>query len=261
MPKLNQPGLNVHYSDQGTGETLVFLHGFLEDLSMWDSIIETFSDKRCICIDLLGHGETQNSGPVHGMEDQALLVKKTLDHLQVDKALLIGHSMGGYIALAFAELYPEMTAGICLMNSSAQQDSEEKKRNRDRGIVAAELNHKTFVRVAIPNLFAPENRDVFKKEIRQISDRAVQMSKEGITAALEGMKVRPDRTHLLGKDSLPVLMVIGKKDPALDYQQLLIQANLNGVQKVIFPDGHMSHFENKSELIKALKDFANQIYR
>ena len=75
------------------------------------------------------------------------------------------------------------------------------------------------------------------------------------------MKVRPDRTHLLGKDSLPVLMVIGKKDPALDYQQMLIQASQDGVQKVIFPDGHMSHFENKSELINALKHFANQIYK
>ena len=118
-------------------------------------------------------------------------------------------------------------------------------------------DHQTFIRLAIPNLFSEENREVFTEEIIQITDKALSMSQQGIISALEGMKIRKDRTHLLRDASFPVFMIIGKKDPALDYLSLLQQATLENIEKVVFDDGHMSHIENQKELISALKYFKN----
>ena len=253
MPKLLYKNANIHYIDQGKGPVLVFIHGFLEDLSMWKNIVKNLQiSHRVICIDLLGHGGTDNIGYIHTMEDQAQMLNYLLEKLKVPKCVLIGHSMGGYVALAFAELFPEMVQGICLMNSTALADTEEKKHNRDRGIKAVKHNHKIFIRLAIPNLFSEENRSVFTTEINDITETALKMSVQGIVAALEGMKVRKDLSHLLGKKKFSTLMIIGRKDPALDYQSLIDQVDKNTLDHVVFDDGHMSHIENESELKKEL---------
>lgn len=253
MSNLSYKNLNLHYNDQGSGEPLVFLHGFLEEKGMWKDMATTFiKTNRVICIDLLGHGKTENLGYIHTMEDQAKMLKFLLDTLGISKCTLIGHSMGGYIALAFAELYRDCVAGLCLMNSTAKPDDLEKKINRDRGIVAVKQNHKTFIRIAIPGLFSNENQSIFSDEIEQITNEALNMSQQGIIASLEGMKIRVDRTHILEQNDFPVLMIIGKKDPALNYNSLVEQAKNAHVQSVVFEDGHMSHIENKQELIDVL---------
>jgi pimeloyl-ACP methyl ester carboxylesterase len=260
MPSFLYKNLNVHYSDQGTGNCIVLLHGFLEDLSMWDGVVEALKKThRVICIDLFGHGKTGNLGYIHTMEDQGKMIKHLLDSLSLTRYALVGHSMGGYIALAFAEMYPEQTCALCLMNSTALADDEEKKINRDRGIRAVKQNHKTFIRLAIPNLFSEENRSIFSKEIIQITDVALKMNPQGIIAALEGMKIRNDRTKLLETSKFPILMIISKKDPALDYNSLLTQSTLGKVKKVVFDDGHMSHVENELSLISSLEKFAASI--
>jgi len=253
MPNLHYKNAICHYTDQGSGEVLVLLHGFLEDLSMWDHIADSFSHThRVICIDLLGHGKTENIGYIHTMEDQARMLYFLFNELGISKCILIGHSMGGYIALAFTELFPDIVQGICLMNSTALADSEEKKHNRDRGIKAVKQNHKTFIRIAIPNLFSEDNRSVFTSEIKEITETALKMSQQGIIASLEGMKVRKDQRQILSNQDKEILMIIGKKDPALDYKSLLEQSKIGGVQSAIFEDGHMSHIENKSELKQEL---------
>lgn len=252
--------LKVHYSDQGNGPVLVLLHGFLEDLTMWKTLVDEFKKTtRVICVDLLGHGKTENLGYIHSMEDQSEMLRQLLDSLNVKHYAMVGHSMGGYVALAFADKYPDALTGLCLMNSTALADDKEKKRNRDRGIRAVKQNHKTFIRLSIPNLFAEENRDLFSEEILKITDAALKMTQQGVIAALEGMKIRKDRTKILEAGDFPILMIIGKKDPALDYQSLLQQSELGKVKKVVFEDGHMSHIENTTDLIKALKDFSNAI--
>ncbi len=256
MPNLRYKNLNLHFSDKGSGKPALFLHGFLEDLSMWQKVTAPFEKThRVISLDLLGHGKTGNLGYIHSMETQTEMVKFLLNKLEINKCTLIGHSMGGYIALAFAELYPEQVSGLCLMNSTAFADTPEKKINRDRGIIAVKKNHRILVRTAIPNLFSQENRSVFSNEILEITEKALQMSQQGIIAALDGMKNRKDRTHLLEKNDYPILMIIGKKDPALDYQSSVLQASFGSVEKVVFQDGHMSHIENEQELIKTLSEW------
>ena len=247
---------NVHFTTTGKGNAVVLLHGFLENSAMWNAIAEVLSKKhKVICIDLLGHGKTESHGYIHTMEDQAFMVKKVLDFLKLRKYVLIGHSMGGYVALEFARLYPKNVKGICLMNSTALPDTPEKIANRNRGIAAVKHNSKTFVKLSIPMLFAEKNREIFKEEITQITNEALKITPQGIIAALEGMKIRKDNTQILKTAAFPIQMIIGKEDPALDYHSLIEQTKNTKVQKVEFPDGHMSHIENKNELISAINSF------
>jgi pimeloyl-ACP methyl ester carboxylesterase len=189
------------------------------------------------------------------MEEQAQMVYFVLNHLKLRKFTFIGHSMGAYVALAFAEMHTDSIKGLCLMNSTAMADPEDKKINRDRAIAAVKKSPRTFVKLAIPNLFAPENRTIFISEIDEITKEALKISQQGIIAALEGMKIRKDRTSILKCSNFPMLMIIGKQDPALDYDSLIVQTNNTNVLKVEFPDGHMSHFENKTELAAELLKF------
>ncbi|MDF1516920.1 MAG: alpha/beta fold hydrolase [Lutibacter sp.] len=243
----------IHYAEWGKGNAVVLLHGFLENGAMWEEVAKVLSKRnRVICIDLLGHGKTGNLGYIHSMEDQAHMVKAVLNYLKLRKYVFVGHSMGGYVALAFAKLFPSNVKGLCLMNSTALPDSEEKKLNRDRAIKAVKQNHKTFVSIAIPVLFLEKNRKIFIEEIEQITQEALQLSPQGIIAALEGMKIRKNQTSIYKTANFPIQMILGKLDPALDYESLISQTKNTNVKVVEFPDGHMSHIENKNELIKVL---------
>ena len=155
MNQILHKNTNISYTDSGKGTAIVFLHGFLENQKMWQNYVAEFSSKyRVITIDLLGHGNTDSLGYVHTMEDNADVVHEVLAHLRIRKALFVGHSMGGYVALAFAELYPEKVKGLVLLNSTSRPDSEERKKNRDRAIKAVKKDYTTFIRLAISNLFS-----------------------------------------------------------------------------------------------------------
>ena len=252
----NYKNTRVRYSVNGKGSAVVLLHGFLEDSTMWLPFIKELSKRnKIICIDLLGHGASKNIGYVHTMEEQAQLVKAILRHLRLRNYFLIGHSMGGYIALAFAEMYSSTIKGLCLLNSTALADTEEKKMNRDRAIKAVKQHHKTFIRIAIPNLFSEANRKIFTTEIATIIKEALLLTPQGIVASLEGMKIRKDHTHLLKTSIFKKMLIVGKKDPVLKYETLINQVRNTDVKVVEFNDGHMSHIENKEALLQALKGF------
>ena len=260
MSKTTYKNRKVHYTSSGSGPAVLLLHGFLEDLSMWDDLEREFSKKnRVVRIDLLGHGMTENQGEVHSMEDQAEMVKTVLEELKIDRYSVIGHSMGGYIALAMAELYPGDLTGLVLMNSTSLPDSADKKRNRDRAVEAVKNNHKSFVRIAIPGLFAPENRKRLAKKIKEVTEVALRIPPEGIVAALQGMKIRKNRSAIFKNGKYPKLMIIGRQDPALDLETLIPQTEFPGVETVTFDDGHMSHIENGDKLKQNLLQFLERV--
>ena len=154
---LQHKGIGIFYTDQGKGPSIVLLHGFLENTSMWNAFIPKLTKKnRIICIDLLGHGSTGCTGYIHTMEQMAEAVLAVLQHLKIRRSVLIGHSMGGYVTLAFAEANPDAVKGICLLNSTARADSAEKRKNRSRAIKVVKKNYKAFVRIAIVDLFRPK---------------------------------------------------------------------------------------------------------
>lgn len=223
---------------------------------MWDAFVPEFSKKhRVITIDLLGHGDTECMGYVHSMEDNADVVHAVLAELRIRKAVLVGHSMGGYVGLAFAELYPDAVKGLVLLNSTSRADSDERKKNRDRAIVAVKQNYSNFIRMAIANLFSEDNREKLLNEIEQVKIEALKTPLQGIVASLEGMKIRMDREVLLHLTPYPKLLILGEKDPVLNYEETKEQIEETDVKFLTFPDGHMSHIENQEELSKKLLTF------
>jgi len=250
----------INYTDIGKGTAVVLLHGFLENLSMWNAFIADFSKKnRVIAIDLLGHGYTECLGYIHTMEDQADMVHQVLRELKIRKAVFMGHSMGGYVALAFADLYPDAVKGLALLNSTSRADSKERKQNRDRAIVAVKQNHTAFVRMSIANLFSEDNRERLSDVIEEVKKEALKTPLQGIVAALEGMKIRIDREVLFHFATYPILLILGKKDGVLNYDDSLEQIEKTRVELVTFPDGHMSHIENETELKTVLLGFLKKI--
>ncbi len=250
----------IFYTDHGKGNCVVLLHGFLENAKMWEEFIPIFSRKnRVITIDLLGHGNSGCIGYVHTMELMAEAVSAVLKLKKIRKSILIGHSMGGYVALAYADLFPDAVKGICLMNSTAKPDSKLKRRNRDRAIKAVKQNHKTFIRVSISNLFRPKNRKLFKNKIQLVKKEALKTPIQGIIAALEGMKIREDREALLHFGPYKKMMIISKKDPVLNYEGLLNQVKNTSVIVRELPDGHMCHIENKEDFTYIVVHFIENI--
>jgi len=260
MKTTNFKNTKISYTDQGKGTAVVLLHGFLENQSMWRVFIPELSKKhRIITIDLLGHGTTACLGYVHTMEDQADMVHHVLHELKIRKAVLIGHSMGGYVALAFAELYPDNVKGIVLVNSTSRADSDERKANRDRAIVAVKQNYSAFIRMSIANLFSEDNRERLADCIEEVKLEALKTPLQGIVAALEGMKIRKDREVLLHFAPYPIQFILGKKDPVLSYDETIDQIEGTYVKLHTFPDGHMSHIENEAELLVVLSDFLKRL--
>ena len=239
---------------------VVLLHGFFENSTMWNYLAPVLAQKnRVVCIDLLGHGQTDCLGYVHTMEDMADVVHHVLSELKIRKAVFVGHSMGGYVALAFAELYPEFMKGLVLLNSTSRADSEERITNRTRAIKAVKQNYVAAVRMSIANLFSEENREKLIEQIEWVREEALQTPLQGIIAAQEGMKLRKDREVLLHFAPYPITLILGKKDPVLNYEENLEQIEGTNVQLVTFNDGHMSHLENQAELENVLVDFIKKV--
>jgi pimeloyl-ACP methyl ester carboxylesterase len=250
----------ISYTDEGKGTVVVLLHGFLENKKMWDNYVPVLAKtNRVIAIDLLGHGETECLGYVHSMEDQADIIFAVCSFLKLRKTILIGHSMGGYAALAFAELYPDNIKGLFLLNSTARADRDERKKNRDRAIVCVKQDYTNFVRMSIANLFSEDNRERLDKEIEKTKKEALKTPLQGIVAALEGMKIRKDREVILHFAPYPIHLALGKKDGVLNYDDTIDQIEGTPVVLTTFPDGHMSHIENEKDLKKVLTDFLKKI--
>ncbi|HWY11492.1 MAG TPA: alpha/beta hydrolase [Bacteroidia bacterium] len=254
----------VTFSDTGKGRVVVLLHGFLGSYEIWEQTISDLSKSyRVIAIDLPGHGGTDNFGYVHTMELMAKCVKKILEHLKLKRYVLIGHSMGGYAALAFADLFPDHIRGICLYHSSSYADSEEKKRDRRRSVKVVKANHKIYTSEVIRNLFATKNLKYLKKELSFASRIAGKTKKQGIVASLEGMKDRIDRRIILGLVEYPIMMVIGEHDNVLPAAQLLEQAEKIQNKQILYleHDGHMGFLESPKVSNAALRKFLRKCFK
>lgn len=250
----------IAYSDEGSGKVIVLLHGFLENSNMWQFLQpELTKHYRVVCIDLLGHGKSESVGYVHTMEEMADAVFEVLQHLNINEATFIGHSMGGYVSLAFVDLYPEYIKGLVLLNSTSFADSDERKANRDRAIKAVKHNYKAAISMSIANLFSEENREKLLEEINWAKEEALKTPLQGIIAAQEGMKLRKDRERLLHNTSFSKLLILGQKDPVLNYEENVKQINNTKVELETLADGHMSHLENKKELEVILLNFLQSI--
>jgi len=247
---------NISFSDQGTGTAVVLIHGFLENTTMWKNVVPEISKRnRVVTIELLGHGKTDCIGYMHTMELFAETIAAVLKELKIRKCILVGHSLGGYIALAFAEKHPQKVKGLCLMNATSNEDTAERKALRLRANKMITNNFRNMVRMSFANLFGPKSKTIFKEEMELAILEALQTPMQGYIAAQEGMQLRANRNHVLTDNSFKKLLIIGKKDPVLDFETSLDEAEKTNSAFVVFENGHMPHIENKLALNDALKEF------
>lgn len=249
--------INVSFTDTGKGKAVVFLHGFLETKEIWAPFAKQLSGSyRVITVDLLGHGKTDCLSYVHTMEEIAEAAHAVLTHLRLRKYFLVGHSLGGYVCLALAESFPDNVRGLCMFHSTANADGKQKKMDRDRAIKVVKRNTGIFINESVPNLFNTGYKP-YKREIEKIKKMAMATSKQGIVAALEGMKIRLDREIILKFAPYPVFYIIGEKDNILPYENLIAQAGLaeKGSYLLLKNVGHMGFLESKKETCLAIKKF------
>jgi pimeloyl-ACP methyl ester carboxylesterase len=178
----------------------------------------------------------------------------------VEKCVMIGHSMGGYVTLSFAMNYPDKLNGIVLFHSQAAADTEEGKVNRDRTIDIVKGDHYSFIHSFIPSLFAEENVKNYTKEIQALKKLSEKNSTAGIVAALAGMRDRPDYLEILSKIDIPVFFIIGKQDSRISLDIILSQLALPHNCEALILDGvgHMGFIEAKEITYLAIEHFVER---
>ena len=257
-------GAKINYSRKGNSKrTVVLIHGFLENYKVWEDYEKVLAKHNTVySVDLPGHGDSDCLGYVHTMKEMAGCIKQILIDNNKRKAVIVGHSLGGYVALAFGDKYPDALNGLCLFNSTAKPDTEEKIKYRNRAIEVVKRNHEMFIKEAIPNLFVANNTPVLRGAIRRVLNMALTTPKQGILAALEGMKIRPDREIILRFAPYPVLFVAGKKDMVVRWRDLKAQSELceNGRFHLSEKGGHMCFYEDKYPCLKILEKFVIDCY-
>ncbi len=254
-------GKKVSYYMKGKGPTVVFLHGFLENKHIWDCFVEMpHKHFSCLSIDLPGFGQTEVFSENHTMDFMAQVVKAVTDAENIDSIILTGHSMGGYVSLAFAAKYSEKLKGLVLFHSQAAADDKQGKQNRNRTIDIVKRNHKDFISNFIPLLFAEKNVEKFSKEIKQLKKASLETSAEGVIAALAGMRDRNDSCNLLETLAIPVFFVVGKNDRHIPLQKIILQLSLPSHSECLILDtvGHIGFVEAPEKIFPVLTDFFNR---
>lgn len=253
----------IHYTLNGNGPCVLMLHGFTEDASIWDAYTAALCKQFTVLTpDLPGHGQSEHWDEPHTMEKQAIMLKELLDIHTISTVVIIGHSMGGYITMAFADAFPEYLKGLCLFHSSAMADSPETKNSRDKVINVVRKNKFSFLAHFIPDLFAPDNRKKYETKIQELIDKASIMKPEGIINAIEGMKLRNDRRHVLETLAVPVLFVAGKQDSRVPIDNILQQLSIPAHAEALFLGGvgHMGYIEAQNEILISFNNFLNKNY-
>ena len=249
----------MHYRVVGSGKPVVLAHGFLESSEMWADFLKVVPKGfQYILPDLPGHGASDVWDHKHTMDMMAGVVERVLSHLKIEEPVAwIGHSMGGYVGLAFTELFPQRTHSLCLFHSQAHADSDDKKRDRLRAVEALRAGKEKFIHQSIENLFAPYNRRHLKNEIEHAAQTADLMPTEGIIAALLGMRERPDRQSII-KSLAHAMTIVGKDDPVISSErQIETYTGTSVVLRVIEKCGHMGHLEQPNAVFQDLTDFLN----
>jgi pimeloyl-ACP methyl ester carboxylesterase len=242
----------LYFSIKGSGKPIVFLHGFLEDSSMWNHVEESFKDDyQTILIDLPCHGKSRFNGESCSMQFMAQIVSKFLKAKGLNNVTIVGHSMGGYVGL---ELLKLIDGDLILLHSNFWEDPKEKKLDRNRVIGIVKKNKNLFIQESIPNLFAAQNVTPCKEHIKDLISRAKEIPSEEIMAATRGLRDRKSNYNIM--ESGKVSIIQGKLDPIIPSAQLddqikLVESVVNVIE--IEDCGHMSIWESFDSLIDAIK--------
>lgn len=254
MEKINVNGIRLAYDRRGKGTPLVLLHGYPLDHHLWDAVAPLLEDTFDLILpDLRGFGESSTVDSFYAMEDYAADISSLLDRLGIEKAALAGHSMGGYVALAFVRLFPGRVRGLGLISSQVLADSPERKEGRYKSAAeVAEHGIGSVVETMAPKFTADKKLQAFARAAME------QQSPGAYIGALKAMAARVDSTHLLSSFLFPVVLVHGTSDQLIPIDRAReVKAALPLAYLVeISGAGHMPMMENKEQTAEALKHLA-----
>ena len=255
------PELQTTYYLSGQGQTVLLLHGFMEDSSMWDFLMQNTSrDIQWVAVDLPGHGGSSAAKVVHSMEYMAERVEEILYNIHCTECICIGHSMGGYVGLALAKRNTVRCTGMILLNSTFEADNPQRKEDRLRAAQLALQHPEAYVRMAMTNLFHEKCRGILEDKITELIEKAQSMHPDSIAAAHLGMKDREDELSTFLKVG-SILMIMGEEDSVLDVRDLEAKCNLHSIPVCMLRGGHMSWLENPVEVTRTVIPFLEQTFR
>jgi len=259
--QLNFGGADCYYRVEGRGKALMLVHGFIEDGGMWDGLVDILKkDYKLIVPDLPGFGKSSLLKSDISMDWYAEYLWEILKVEKINKLMLLGHSMGGYITLSFAGKHSEMLAGFGLLNSHCFEDSPEKKKNRLKGIsFIKEHGTHFFVSELYNSIFHESFKKKNKKLIADLIGKAQKYTPQAVMSANAAMMNRHDKSEVLKNAQVPVLFINGKQDESAPIILTLKQASYPAIADFRLFDNckHMSVFERKTEVVKSIKAFCN----
>lgn len=251
----------IHYKIKGSGKAVVMLHGFLESSGMWDEYAETLSESfQVILIDLPGHGESAFFSSDTTIDLMAEMVNALLDELKIKKVGMVGHSMGGYVTLAFAELFKRKLDCFILFHSTAFEDSEDANERRKNAVEMLAAHPELFVKQTIPGLFREKTLFKFSSEKHKLIKSALKTGAfNGYIEAVKAMRLRPDRIHML-RTKIPKLFIAGSFDPVISenvsFRQIHFLRHGDGI--FLEESGHMGFIEEKEKAFALIHQFLNE---
>ena len=254
---------NIWYNDSGKGSAIVLLHGYLESSEVWNGFAEKLTGEfRVISVDLPGHGLSEVYGETHTMEFMATALKELLDSIEIKKVFLTGHSLGGYVALAFLELYPSYLSGYCLFHSQPFADSHEAIEKRMREIAIVQAGKKELMYPDnVMRMFGSANLEKFSGALQRSKEIASQIPGAGIIAVLNGMMQRPSRLKVMEEGKVPCLWILGTMDSYIpcDIIQSKVTLPPNCDLVVLKKSGHLGFIEEEDLSVTIVTDFVRKL--
>jgi pimeloyl-ACP methyl ester carboxylesterase len=250
----------LSYYTSGNGKPVLLMHGFAEDHSIWQHQITHLSKNYfVIAPDLFGTGNSEYLDKENTtLNTYAEAIKEIIKAEKIERFIMIGHSMGGYITLAYLELYPEDLAGIGLVHSTIFGDDEQKKEMRKKSITFIKTHGaESFLKTSIPGLYYDSPK--FESEINSQIEKSSRIFEDALVQYYQAMLERPNATKMIEATHVPLLMIAGKHDLAVPFSQSLKQFHLSQLTylKVLQSSGHMGIIEEPEAVNNFLTFFIN----
>ncbi|MBG9734799.1 alpha/beta hydrolase [Paenibacillus alvei] len=257
------PNFTMNVEQQGEGPAVILLHGYCGSSQYWEELMPMLATSyRVIAPDLRGHGKSDSPVGAYTIEQMADDVLALADKLELTEFVLLGHSLGGYIALSFAQRFSSRLKGFGLVHSTSLPDTEEGKKNRLS--VVETLRSQGIVPVVdglVPKLFAPQHFDEYAIQVNKAKEIGYGTPPQGAAGAALAMKERPDRTAVLEASRIPVLLLAGENDQVVTQEKAFTASGEHISQVTLEKAGHMSMMETPMALADALHAYLTKVFR
>ncbi|WP_409251138.1 alpha/beta fold hydrolase [Bacillus sp. SCS-153A] len=250
-------GMNeLSYKDHGEGQTVILLHGFCGSSDYWEKVIPLLDQFRVIAVDLRGHGESGIPEGGYSIEDMAKDINYFMDQKQLQDVYMFGHSLGGYVTLSFAKMFPDKLKGFGLIHSTPLPDDEQAKDKRTESIKKIDSEGmESFIDGLVPRLFNQDRLVELEAEVSKVKEIGYHTSPAGAKETLKAMRSREDFRSVIQNSSLPVLLAAGAKDAVVPPEKTFA-ADGTKVKKVVLENsGHMGLYEEPEKLSLEIKNF------